>query len=183
MSDKGLLKILHEQVFAIPGATVYAVLDGASIPDLLPALARWQVESLCLFRGELEPDVAQTAPYLAVVQPETPFTDWVLGEGWGKHWGIFAVSNTNFRTLRQHFRSFLMVYTPDDKPVYFRYYDPRVLRTYLPTCHAKELQTVFGPILRYLAEDKDPNVLLKFQPDGEQCGIERMLLIRSAAAV
>ncbi len=181
MSDEILLQSLHEQIFAVPGAMVYAVLDGASIPDLPSALARWQVESLCLFRGELDPDLAQAAPYLTVVQPETPFTEWVLQEGWGKHWGIFAISNTNFRTLRQHFRSFLMVYTPDGKPVYFRYYDPRVLRTYLPTCNARELRTVFGPVLRYIAEDKDPNVLLRFQPDGEQCGVEQTSLIRSAA--
>lgn len=181
MSDKIPLGVLREQIFAIPDATVYAVLDGASVPELPQMLARWQIESVCLLRGELEPDVAQAAPYLAVFQPETPFAEWVLSEGWGKHWGIFAVSNANFRALRQHFRTFLMVYTPEGKPVYFRYYDPRVLRVYLPTCNAKELRIVFSPVLRYIAEDEDPMVLLKFWPDGPQCGSERVRLMRNVA--
>lgn len=183
MSDKVPLKVLHEHLFAISDATVYVVLDGASVPDLLPALARWSVESLCLFRGELQADVAQTAPYLAVMQPETPFANWVLEEGWGNHWGVFAVSNANFRTLRQHFRSFLMVYTPDGNPVYFRYYDPRVLRIYLPTCNSKEQQIVFGPVLRYMVEGEDSNILLKFQPSDGQCESERIVIDRGAAVI
>ncbi len=183
MSDQVSLKALHEQLFTISDATVYAVFDGASAPNLLQMLARWKAESVCLLRGELKPDVAQVAPYLTVIRPDTPFTDWVLEEGWGKHWGIFIVSTASFRTLRQHFRSFLMVYTPDGKPVYFRYYDPRVLRTYLPTCNAKELQTVFGPVLRYIVEDTDPTALLKFWPDGGQCRSKQVSLIRNATVV
>ena len=146
MSDQVPLKVLREQLFAIPGAMVYAVLDGASVPELPQRLAQWQIESVCLLRGELPPDVAQTASYLAAFQPDTPFAELVLSEGWGKHWGIFVISNAHFRALRQHFRSFLMVYTPEGKPVYFRYYDPRVLRVYLPTCNTPELRTVFGPV-------------------------------------
>lgn len=183
MSDKVPPRVLREQLFAIPGAAVYVVLDGASVPELPQMLARWEIESVCLFRGELKPDVAQAAPYLAAFQPDTPFAEWVLSEGWGKHWGIFVISNAHFRALRQHFRSFLMVYTPEGKPVYFRYYDPRVLRTYLPTCNAKELQTVFGPVLRYIVEDADPTALLKFWPDGDQCGSEQTPLIRNVATV
>jgi hypothetical protein len=183
MSDKVPLKVLREQLFAIPGATVYVVLDGASVPELPQRLARWKIESVCLFRGELKPDVAQTAPYLATFQPDTPFAEWVLSEGWGKHWGIFVMSHANFRALRQHFRSFLMVYTPEGNPVYFRYYDPRVLRVYLPTCNAKELRTVFGLVLRYIVEDADPATLLKFWSDGEQCGSERTPLVRDVAMV
>jgi len=34
----------------------------------------------------------------------------------------------------------------------FRYYDPRVLRVYLPTCSPSELRTVFGPIECFWAE-------------------------------
>ena len=59
---------------------------------------------------------------------------------------------------------------------YFRYYDPRVLRVYLPTCNARELQTVFGPVLRYLVEDEKPTGLWTFWPEGEQIRSERTLL-------
>jgi hypothetical protein len=48
----------------------------------------------------------------------------------------------------------------------FRYYDPRVLRVYLPTCNAEELATVFGPIETFWTEGSDPATLLEFHRDG-----------------
>ena len=47
----------------------------------------------------------------------------------------------------------------------FRYYDPRVLRAYLPTCFADELKTVYGGIECFYTESEDPNQLLEFRLD------------------
>lgn len=171
------VQAVRQQLFTIPETTVYAILDGASVPELPQNLTRFGVAAECLFRGELEPDMAQVAPYLAVAPPNHPFTDWLLQEGWGRHWGVFAISRANLRTLRMHLRTFLKVYGPDLKLLYFRYYDPRVLRVYLPTCNAQELQTVFGPVLRYLLEDEDPATLLKFWIDHGACQSEKVALV------
>ena len=153
---------IREQIFSAPeGFKVYAILDGASAEQLVPATYRHGVESVCLFRGELDPELEQVAPYLVEIDAESPFVDWVLDEGWGRHWGIFMVSKANLRTLRQHFRTFLTVYDPDNLPLYFRYYDPRVMRVYLPTCNADELEAVFGPVDRYLMEGEDGETLLR----------------------
>lgn len=167
---------ITQHLFAIPETTVYAILDGASVPRLPQTLEQMAVESECLFRGELEPELALVAPYLAVVQPGHPFTEWLLQEGWGQHWGVFAISKADFRDLRMHLRTFLKVYGPDLTPLYFRYYDPRVLRIYLPTCNEQDLQTVFGPVLRYLVEDENPVALLKFWCEGDECRKERAVL-------
>ncbi|MBK8962552.1 MAG: DUF4123 domain-containing protein [Candidatus Competibacteraceae bacterium] len=169
-------QILRQQLFAIPDTTVYAVLDGASVPELPQTLERFEVEAECLFRGEQNLEMAQVAPYLVRLPPDAAFTEWLLREGWGKHWGIFILSKADLRELRMHLRTFLKVYGPDLKPLYFRYYDPRVLRVYLPTCNARELQTVFGPVLRYLVEDEKPTGLWTFWPEGEQMRSERTLL-------
>lgn len=169
-------QILRQQLFAIPDTTVYAVLDGASVPGLPQILERFEVESECLFRGEQNSEMALVAPYLVRLPPDAVFTEWLLREGWGKHWGIFILSKADLRELRMHLRTFLKVYGPDLKPLYFRYYDPRVLRVYLPTCNARELQTVFGPVLRYLVEDEKPTGLWTFWPEGEQIRSERTLL-------
>lgn len=90
--------------------------------------------------------------------------------------GVFAISKANFRELRMHLRTFLKVYGPDLTPLYFRYYDPRVLRVYLPTCNELELQTVFGPVLRYIVEDENPVALLKFWREDDECRKERVVL-------
>ena len=65
--------------------------------------------------------------------------------------------------MRKHFRKFVTVYNEEMEPVYFRYYDPRVFRVYLPTCNAGELDTVFGPVETFCVEDRDPSTLIKYE--------------------
>jgi hypothetical protein len=55
-----------------------------------------------------------------------------------------------------------MVYDAKGTPFYFRYYDPRVLRVYLPTCNASELQILFGPVARYYVEGKAGNQMIEW---------------------
>jgi hypothetical protein len=68
--------------------------------------------------------------------------------------------------LRRHFRRFLRVKDARDKVLYFRYYDPRVLRAYLPGCTPGDLHAVFGPVLTYLVESRDPEKILVFRRGG-----------------
>jgi hypothetical protein len=175
-----LVPKLIEHLFAEPEWNVFAVLDGASVPDLLPKLAKHKPEHVCLYRGELKPDLAECAPYLVRLEQNGEFTNWVLTEGWGMHWGIFALSPANLTALRKHFRTFLMVKTPEGKQVYFRYYDPRVLRVYLPTCDAEETKTVFWLVKSYLCEDEKPESLLSF---GTEDGLPRRERIQLAVPV
>ncbi len=163
MTAEDIVQSISEPLFSKEETNVYAVLDGASIPDLLARLDHCEPEYVCLYRGELAPDMAEVAPYLVRLEPQSEFTDWVLGQGWGQHWGIFAISHAGIREMRQHLRSFLTVYDSEGKPLLFRYYDPRVLRVYLPTCNAEELATVFGPIECYMFEDENPNAALRFR--------------------
>src|SRR5262249_8859823 len=154
MIMKNMVPSVSPHLFAEEGTQVFAVLDGASVPGLLDNLYRYEPKYECLYRGELKPDMAEVPPYLVRLQPKSEFAAWVIGQGWGRHWGIFAVSRADLRALSRHFRTFLMVHDRDGKPLYFRYYDPRVLRVYLPTCNAEELATVFGPVLSYVLEDE-----------------------------
>ena len=155
--------LVSQKLFADEARSVYAILDGASIPGLLSKLRQHQPDYFCLYRGELPQDMAEVAPYLVHLQINTEFTSWVTAEGWGKHWGIFALSSSDLRLLRQHFRGFLTVYDPKTRPMLFRYYDPRVLRTYLPTCNSEELAAIFGPVYSYLVEDEAGQSMLRFQ--------------------
>jgi hypothetical protein len=174
--EENMMQSIRRHLFANADTDVYAVLDGASIPNLIGALRELGPEYECLFTGELEPGMAEVVPYLVHLPPDASFTAWVMENGWGKHWGIYATSEADTRAMRQHFRSLLMVYDPDTKPLYFRYYDPRVLRVYLPTCNAGELQTVFGPVEYFLLEDRDPNVVLRFTNVEGQLSREKIVL-------
>ena len=170
-----LLDTLGKALFADPEAHVYAVLDGAAVPDLLAKTQECRIEPVCLYRGDLIPEMAAAAPYQVMLERGSPFTTWLLQNGWGNHWGIFAVSRTDWRPIREHLCSLTQVYGPDYEPLRFRYYDPRVLRVYLPTCTAKELRTVFGSISRLLCEDED-GALLRFWVAGGELGHDRLPL-------
>ena len=150
------------EIFA-EDANTFAVLDGASNPALLDWLYRCQPKFECLYTGELAPDMAEVAPYLVHLEEETEFADWLISKGWGNHWGVFAQAQGNLRAMRQHFRRFLTVYDETGKPLLFRYYDPRVLRVYLPTCNAEELAAVFGPVRSYILEGETPDTALRFE--------------------
>jgi hypothetical protein len=162
MIEPKTVQAVKAQLFSAEGTRAFTILDGASVPGLPASLASHNPEQICLYRGELEPDMAEVAPYLAFLERDAPFTDWVIGNGWGQHWGIFGATHADLKELRKHFRKFLMVYNEKGKTLYFRYYDPRVLRVYLPTCNEKELKQVFGPVHTFLMEDEEPKVGRKF---------------------
>lgn len=163
MEMEDIVKAVSTHLFGEEGVRVFAVLDGALIDHLLDKLAQFEPEYYCLYRGDLKPDMAEVAPYLVRLRPDTAFAEWVIGKGWGQNWGIFVHSPANLQAMRKHFRTFLTVYDSNGKPMLFRYYDPRVLRLYLPTCNAEELRTIFGPITSYLVESEDSKTLLRYQ--------------------
>lgn len=181
MTENTTTNLLREHLFSKPDTNVYAVLDGASVPDLPQTLWEMEPEHVCLWRGRLEPDMIAVVPYLVRLLPDHPFTDLVLTKGWGNHWGIFALTpkEADLRLMRIHFRRFLMVLDPEGQPIYFRYYDPRVLRAYLPTCNAGEVKTVLGPTSCYVLEDEDSTFLLRLSSDGEKVQTEKVMLTQS----
>lgn len=129
---------------------LYALLDGARDPRIVPRIRASRVEARCLFDGELHPSLAAAAPYLVALDPAAPFASTVITEGWDAAWGVLVTSTASLVALRHHFRRFLRVVDEDGRPLMFRYYDPRVLGLYLPSCSADELEFVFGPVSDYL---------------------------------
>lgn len=167
MDNRQLVETLEGQLHSDQDHIVYAVLDGASVPNLLEMIDEHEPEYTCLFSGDLDPEVEQTAPYLVRLQANSEFNQYVIEHGWGRHWGIFSTvpQDQPFVAVRKHFRTFLRVRGPDGTLMLFRYYDPRVLRVYLPTCNEDEAEILFGPLTSYLMEDEDPSVMLRFSPE------------------
>jgi len=49
-----------------------------------------------------------------------------------------------------------------------------VLRAYLPTCNAEDINIVFGPIGSYVLEDEDSSMLQRFTSDGKKVSTEKV---------
>jgi hypothetical protein len=157
--DEYKLNRMLGHIYSSDEGATFALLDGASIPTLLDKLYDGAApEFACLFAGELEPDMAEVAPYIARLEQESKFADWVMS-GWGDHWGIFALvpADIDLATVRRHLRKLNMVYGPNNQPLYFRWYDPRVMRIVLPTCDSAQLKEMFGPVLRFITEGETPD--------------------------
>jgi hypothetical protein len=138
----------------------YVILDGAQNQTLLGALhAAGAPPWRCLFTGQLEPDMAVVAPYLVELEPGAAFTRRLLAECWGQNWGVFLTSRLALPALPalwRHVRQQVHVYGPNMESLFFRFYDPRVMRNYLPTCPASQLAEFFGPVDFYIAEAEAP---------------------------
>jgi hypothetical protein len=165
MAGENILAELRQALFSDPGYSAYVILDGASIPTLEDRLYDDEPEYRCLYTGNLEPDVLSVAPYVVKLEEGSPFTEWVLQEGWGKHWGVFAIAGVDTRKMWNFLRTLLKVEDPDGNTLLFRFYDPRVLRSFLPTCDVDQLQMMFGPIENYYLESEQDNHVLSFRLD------------------
>jgi hypothetical protein len=168
--DPGLRDRVMEAIWGKRGASgtsVWAILDCARDERIYPALRTSGLDFLCLYSGRLSPAVEAAAPYLIELAPQFKFTPKLIEMGWGRSWGVF-LRVTDASNLRPHLRRFLRVRDDAGRVLLFRYYDPRVLRVYLPTCHNDELRTVFGPIHSYMLESADGDSLIEFAFDGSQ---------------
>jgi hypothetical protein len=148
-----------------PHERVYAVLDCARDPRLRSwifdsRLARW-----CLYRGTLTPELENAAPWLVALQRDHASTAQLLERVWGGACGVLLSTSLPSKELRRHLRRFLLAQTERGQVLLFRYYDPRVLRVYVPTLTPKEATQFFGGISTWVAEGIEPDQLHLFSRD------------------
>lgn len=156
------------------GGTVYAVLDPSRDRAILSLLRDSRMPMRCLFRGALHPELEAVAPHLATLSPDSPLLSAWLGEGWGRRWGIFLRSRSGFEALYRHLRHFLQVQDPEGRTLYFRYYDPRVLGLYLPTCNAAERAVLFREVEAFAVEVPEHASLRWFQQGPERLEVSEL---------
>jgi len=148
MADKGRLKSeLEMALFGDSFLNVYALVDGAQCLELMPTFEDMTPPNECLFLGELDPEMQMVAPYLVELREDEKFFDWLFDNGWGKSWCVFLTSESEMLDLRSHFRRLTVVEMPDGQFVYFRFYDPRVLRGFLPTCDGDQSGQMYGKVV------------------------------------
>lgn len=129
---------------ADPGP-LYAVVDAAR-DDRVLELLRQSVEPYrSLYDGVEGETLAEAAPYLVAAPRGSRLRAALVHEGWGLRWASFLRSDRALLELRRHLRQFLMVQLAGaEEPVYFRFYDPEVLRVYMQSCSPEERRPWFA---------------------------------------
>lgn len=140
----------------------FILLDAARMNEAMEEAKKLNPSHESLYKAKEDELLQSVAPYLFRFQNQGEFNDYFLENGWGDGWGVLLSSKASFEELHKHFRRFLMVKTEDGVELYFRFYDPRVLRVFLPTCDIKQLEEFFGPVQFFLVEDEDLRFGIKF---------------------
>lgn len=135
---------------------LYALLDAARDPGVLAALRSSGEVYYSLYDGAEGESLDPVAPYLVQLHAQSPLTHTLVRDHWGRSWGVFLWALADFKAVRRQLRRFLMVQDAQGKDMYFRFYDPRVLRVFLPTCTPQEAVDFFGPINAFLIESDKP---------------------------
>jgi Domain of unknown function (DUF4123)/FHA domain len=149
-------------------STLYAIVDAARDDMVLPWLLESGAQHVSLYDGWQASELADVAPYLVAVSKDSAVLSDLLSRSWGQAWGVFLSSSATLRDLRRHLRRFLKVQVEGQGRMLFRFYDPRVLRAYLPTCTLEEANAFFGPVDCFLVEGHTGESLQRFHvtPDG-----------------
>jgi hypothetical protein len=75
---------------------------------------------------------------------------------------LIVESDQPLKVLHDHFKEF--IYQKVNKRIsYFRFWDPRVLKKFLPSCSDLQLKLFFAPIRRFLLEDEIAGFYLFFE--------------------
>lgn len=164
--DQQIHQLLWPPDRATRGTEIYAVFDGARDRRIHQMVRSSELAWRCLYAGTLPEELLVVAPYLVNMLPGSSFTRDAIASGWGNAWCIWMVSAAVLDDLRLHLRRFLRVQDPAGRRLLFRYYDPVVLGTFLPTCTTAELAALFGPIDAFLVETSRRPELAELRFDG-----------------
>lgn len=146
------------------GRDVWMILDCARDQRIYGMMLHaFYSQNTCLYVGPIAPELQAAAPYLIQLDYHDTATREFLRSAWANAWGVFLRCGARMEIVARHLRSLLVVENEAGHRLLFRYYDPRILRAYLPTCTPRELGTVFGPIDWFLLEDGEGDALLEFR--------------------
>jgi hypothetical protein len=144
--------------------------DAAQDKELaFEARDRFKLPIRMLFQGEAAEYMGDVAPYIVPIDPASEYLEcWV--QRWGKNAGILLTTFADPETLFRHLREIFVVKDEEGQEYFFRYYDPRVLRVFLPTCSPLELGDFFGPISVLVAEGPSMEQCMTFSCQGSRLG-------------
>jgi Domain of unknown function (DUF4123) len=162
-----LAEALREEIRLAPGESLYGIVDSARDLDLaFEAKCLYHQEILSLFQGDAAEAVADVAPYLLMIDPSGGYLEnWANHKG--KSAGILLTTSADRNNLYAHLRQIFVVEDEEHQQFFFRYYDPRVLRNFLPTCTPEQLAEFFGPVRVWVSESAEGDGYLAYTRGAE----------------
>lgn len=127
-------------------ASMYLVLSGTSEAE--PVRYFYDRDGLTgrpLFRATPYAGWREVMPFLVQVNLQSPFLDWVA-ETDAEDWGWAAISTASFNQVFDHLQSLIQILMPDQRAVFFRYWDPRFFGPLLSLLETRDRAAMMGPM-------------------------------------
>lgn len=166
------------------GDRLYGVVDASRDKELAYAAPRRYGQTIhWLFEQGSGSHMLDVAPYLVpfAFRPKYPYDGSGYLDLWaqrlGRSAGILLITPAAPESLRDHLSELFRVTDDEDHRYYFRFYDPRVLRTFLSACSGPEAAEFFGPIRRILCEAETPGRALSCAADRTGVAIVEAALV------
>ncbi len=133
----------------ITGVSRYLLLDGAMIENLESRLRDLDANPVVewLYRTTPYQAVFDAGPALVAVRSNSALEGAFI-EHWQHDAGLIIESDAPMPLLAEHLRSLIHARVPGDASMLFRYYDPRVMRNWLPALSPAEKDPLMGPVSR-----------------------------------
>ncbi|CAN7494680.1 DUF4123 domain-containing protein [Agrobacterium tumefaciens] len=160
-----VLSKLREEQGAGGAARLYAVVDASRAPMIIPpALQAMTDKVACLYRGNALEEFGDDTAWVAEMTSDESVLQWLIDNGFGKRWSIFLRTSHALEDVVRHLRKFTMVKDSEGTIHFFRYYDPRTLRQYLPVLTSEQAAVFFNGIECFYCEnDLKAGEFLKFR--------------------
>lgn len=136
---------------------LFAILDATGFDSLAATLRHSDLEYESLFSGEDAVLLEEEAPFIVALEREKS-ASWkpILRYAQHRNAGIIVASKEDLGKVRRHWKKWLSVTLPDqEKPVLFRFYDPRILFAFVTTLAPTDAAAFFGPITDIAAFQQD----------------------------
>lgn len=157
------------------GPMPFLLIDCAGLPGgqaQIPKDLFSEVE--CLFTGDLAVELADVGPYLGRLALLNSDAQEHVSNLLESSVAILVVPRpaeperlaANFSHVHRHFRKFNTVYGANAEPLFFRYYDPRVLIDVLSVLDANQLAEFYGPVTQFVISGPDQNAVTCFMQGG-----------------
>lgn len=148
---QALLRLRNEKT------PLYALVDAGRDLRVLELLRQHVEPHQSLYDGLDGETLEDVAPYLVgPMRKDSALLEHLVMEGYGKRWAVFVTSYEKFVEVRRHFRRFLKVemeYSHED--VFFRFFDPGVLRPFWPTCNSGQKREFSEGLEQLFVEEKN----------------------------
>ncbi len=121
--------------------------------------------ALSIYTGDAEHNETESAPYLVSLNDAGVVNEAAslyAFQALGSAKMIMALGSTS--SVKSQLRRLSLVSIPDGV-VSFRFFDPRVLRSFMNTILPKQLETVFGHVESYIVESIVSPILIEYFVD------------------